>query len=604
MLRDSDQSSFLDVLKAPVGMKLTYCVGTSFTLDFSALVSAALASEASLDGISITDAELPPQLLPRLLKDLSNFESKAIVFCQNCRISKIPKEFFEKKQSPKQRLLGLLDATIVCVSPNEGFFHPKVWFLRFDSTDNDKARPMWRLLVASRNLSESRFWEIGAELTGASAKRKHQENKQLASFFKYLSKQCPQNKKAQKLLSKARTDLENVLFEVPAGFNESAFLWKEPTTGVFKIIDPDTYDKIIAVSPFLADGMLKQLSAVKESILITGTKDLHLLKKYPELHKNTYAFKLKDENIELHAKLYFCKHKGKDTTDLYLGSANLTNKGQSKFGGNTEALLKLESDKDLLKSFEKAFIFSNTNKKTLHEWLSTVLESDIVQSQESNKLEEKRKLLDDTRELISGGAFLLHKKSRLRWELSWEGNSIDWPKEVQAKLKIAGDSREYDLKALISSGKKIRLNTSDPQSFLFIRLTQKGLDPCSFYTNAEVVSARASRIKGLASIVAEKASLTDALSGLLTEDNTPTAYLREINGLVSKRSKGKKRSGKTFDSYIESLLLADTNSPESRTLITENIEAFSRKNKLETADLKTFWESLLLARKKVFKDAA
>ena len=126
MLEPRDRSLLLDQLRPPVGYKLDFAIGTTFTLDLVALLGAPLAF-ALLDR---TDREgrLAPDPVA-LIEALRRNADKFIVFCQAGRIAVPPVD---------RSLLTMLERNVVEVTPRTGgVFHPKVWALRFLGPDGD-----------------------------------------------------------------------------------------------------------------------------------------------------------------------------------------------------------------------------------------------------------------------------------------------------------------------------------------------------------------------------------------------------------------------------------------------------------------------------------
>lgn len=73
----------------------------------------------------------------------------------------MPKVLMNLRHSPRVKLFSLLDNCLVSV-PNamrKSSFHPKVWFMKFEGS-KDRRRLLWRLVVTSKNLTDSSLWEI------------------------------------------------------------------------------------------------------------------------------------------------------------------------------------------------------------------------------------------------------------------------------------------------------------------------------------------------------------------------------------------------------------------------------------------------------------
>jgi hypothetical protein len=99
-----DQSSFLAQATPRKGYRLTYVVGTTFSLDLTCLLQLALNThriESSSEEITELEA----------FAALHQFQGKAVLFCQNCRIKESQLVLNETRGSKRLRkLLTMLDA--------------------------------------------------------------------------------------------------------------------------------------------------------------------------------------------------------------------------------------------------------------------------------------------------------------------------------------------------------------------------------------------------------------------------------------------------------------------------------------------------------------
>lgn len=152
MLGTRDRSLLLDRLRPPPGYHLRRVVGTSFTLDLMTLLTVPMAftfyDAHDEDGAPVADPIA-------LLEALRRHSEKIALFCQAGAIN-IPK--------PDQRLLAWLEGSVFEAqsSNREAIFHPKIWVLNFES----EARPVYRILCLSRNLTFARSWDTCLCLEG------------------------------------------------------------------------------------------------------------------------------------------------------------------------------------------------------------------------------------------------------------------------------------------------------------------------------------------------------------------------------------------------------------------------------------------------------
>lgn len=123
MLSPDDRHLFLQALRPPEGYTFDSGIGTTFTLDLYTLLITPL-SLALFDRDSTEQALSDPL---SLLESLRRYASRLTIFCQAGRIN-LPKE--------SHPLLSYLESMVVEVqSPRGGVFHPKLWLLRYSSTD-------------------------------------------------------------------------------------------------------------------------------------------------------------------------------------------------------------------------------------------------------------------------------------------------------------------------------------------------------------------------------------------------------------------------------------------------------------------------------------
>ena len=153
MLGTRERTLLLENLRPPAGYRLGRAVGTSFTLDLMALLTAPLAftffDAHDEDGTPLADPVA-------LLEALRRHAEKVTLFCQAGAIG-VP--------SPDQTLLAYLEGSVIEVKPERdgGIFHPKVWVLNFES---EQGPAIYRVLCLSRNLTFARAWDTCLRLDG------------------------------------------------------------------------------------------------------------------------------------------------------------------------------------------------------------------------------------------------------------------------------------------------------------------------------------------------------------------------------------------------------------------------------------------------------
>nr|HMS72356.1 hypothetical protein [Baekduia sp.] len=123
MLAPDSRLTLLDALRPPAGYRLGCAVGTTFSLNLDAALTApaAFALHAVADAGDERDVE-PLELLDSIRRHAGLYTV-----------------FFQAGQIPvpnQRRLFAYLEGALIPVTaPGGGVFHPKVWVLRFDGAD-------------------------------------------------------------------------------------------------------------------------------------------------------------------------------------------------------------------------------------------------------------------------------------------------------------------------------------------------------------------------------------------------------------------------------------------------------------------------------------
>jgi hypothetical protein len=352
MLEPQERRQLLDCLRPPEGYSLDGAVGTTYSLDLLALLTAPVA-------FTFFDWENEvgrPTANPHaLLAAIRRNADRIALFCQAGGIH-IP--------SGDKRLYSYLEGSIFqSIPPNpEGAFHPKVWFLRFTASDQPVR---YRFLCLSRNLTFDRSWDTALVLEGTlqDRKRPFARNRPLSEFLAALPKlsQRPVPERVTNMIRLFRREILKVEFELPEGFNELRF-WPLGIDGA----EPWPFagrrsDRLLVVSPFLSFGCLNRLDNEGDNnVLISRSDSLeslalkrlkHFSKFYslsssaeaePDGENVTYAGR-QSPLLGLHAKL-FVVDQGWDSTVL-TGSANATD---AAFNRNVEFLTELVGKKSVI----------------------------------------------------------------------------------------------------------------------------------------------------------------------------------------------------------------------------------------------------------------
>ena len=167
MLEPDGRAALTEQLRPPSGFQLAHAVATTFTLDLTTALSVPLAFAAhrvreSQDPIAILDA-------------VRRAADKIDVFAQAGQV-------FEPRVASD--LFALLEPMIHparAPRPNM-LFHPKVWVLEYADGD---ARS-YRMLCASRNLTNDRSWDLVVRLDGIATDEPTEQSAPLAAFVRAL----------------------------------------------------------------------------------------------------------------------------------------------------------------------------------------------------------------------------------------------------------------------------------------------------------------------------------------------------------------------------------------------------------------------------------
>lgn len=168
MLEPDTRVVLLDQLRPPVGYRLEAAVGTTFTLQLSA---------ALVPPLAFASHELRTRPDPiAALEAVRSCADRVDIFCQAGQIV-IPNQ--------ASHLMAFLEPMVHPVRrPRANYlFHPKVWFLRYSSSEGPDA---FRLICSSRNLVDSQAWDAVVSLDGVLGERPPGKRSAVASLLRQL----------------------------------------------------------------------------------------------------------------------------------------------------------------------------------------------------------------------------------------------------------------------------------------------------------------------------------------------------------------------------------------------------------------------------------
>lgn len=268
MLNPHDRTTLFEALRPPPGFRFDIGVGTSFTLNLEALLTAPIAFalfDASTEASASTD-ETPKQKASKtsqdvslepvgLLESIRRYAERVTVFCQAGQIA-LPMS--------SRTIYAWLESSVVEVSapgPNR-LFHPKLWLCRYVSSTGSES--VLRLLCATRNLSlDSSLDTIlvldsdahAGRLAGSVANQQG-----IADFVAALptlsSTGVSSNRRSQ--IEELVADVRSVPLLLPEPFTDASFhiLGTTPARDVF----PAASERAVVISPFVGQKFLGDLT--------------------------------------------------------------------------------------------------------------------------------------------------------------------------------------------------------------------------------------------------------------------------------------------------------------------------------------------------------
>lgn len=354
MLGTRERSLLLERLRPPPGYRLRRAVGTTYTLDLIALLTAPLA----FTFFDAHDEDGSPSADPiALLEALRRNAEKVTIFCQAGAIS-VPK--------PEQKLLTYLEGCVVEVQPRRGggIFHPKVWVLNFEKEDQPA---IYRVLCLSRNLSFARAWDTCLCLDGELTKRQRgfSRNKPLADLLQALPEltATPLSVELCEEIDRMACEVRRTDFQPPAPFTDFRIhhfgLWQRrqwpfPAAERSLVVSPflvgSTVGKlvrehsleILVSRPEAFDGLLRNQrreALPRTCYVLSSGANLESREADEESEAQMEGSPPVQDQAELaglHAKLFLFEN-GREAR-LFTGSANATS---AAFQQNVEVLVEL-----------------------------------------------------------------------------------------------------------------------------------------------------------------------------------------------------------------------------------------------------------------------
>lgn len=355
MLEPEGRQPLLDALRPPPGFVLDRAVGTSYSLDLLALLTAPLAF-ALFDRVSADGDRLEVDPIA-LLESVRRHADQIDIFCQAGQIAPM------KEHRP---IVAYLERSVHgVVPPNpDAIFHPKIWLLRYRSALGELS---YRFLCLSRNLTFDRSWDTLLRLDGdVKPDGTGPDATPIADFIRTLPGLAINPLEPDRIasLNALADELAHVSFALPDGFRAATF-WPMGHDGVERWPLDGRIDRLLTISPFLTIPMLARLSAHgRNHVLVSRPESLDAVganavagfaevltlssvaladpEAQPEHSPSDEALAEAPEHElqGLHAKCYVADAGG--VARVWSGSANATNPA---FSGNVEFLVELTGPK-------------------------------------------------------------------------------------------------------------------------------------------------------------------------------------------------------------------------------------------------------------------
>ena len=346
MLQPASRLTLIDAMRPPAGFGLESAMAVTFTLDLRALLAAPVAfALAGPEGMAPYDGQHEPI---ELLHSLRAHSDKITVLSQ----------VGETALPPTGRAFAFLEQTVVPVqAPRGGVVHPKVWVLRYETSDGSKSvgksQQRLRVLVASRNLTFDTSWDTVVRLDEA-ADGSGVSLDAVADLFEGL---------LETTVGAVASEHQDRVYSLAAALRATGFA---PPTGVEDLEVhvlglthappplPVAAERSLIISPFVSDEFLAEVRPAPVDVLVSRTDSLDrldssTLSRVAEVYVFDDGSTLDVDEGEhrsredpgrplsgLHAKVFAFEQFGR--AHLFLGSANATG---AAFTSNVEILIEL-----------------------------------------------------------------------------------------------------------------------------------------------------------------------------------------------------------------------------------------------------------------------
>ena len=336
--QENNRLEYGTLLYPMLGMRLSFAVGMTYSLDLEALLSVPI----SFGVLESPDSEMMRNPIV-ILEAIRRCSDKLALFC-NVDGIKLPQEI--------RPVYSLLENSVVPVNLGEGVnFHPKMWVIRYE---NDDAEEFIRIIILSRNLTFDRSMDIAVEMAGKidrEKKRLQKKHTPIKDFLNYLAENTADKGKKEEIVKLAQDVMLVNRFDIDDQYEDYNFLpvgfpgYENRAEGFF-----NDASSVLIVSPFLSKQVLEKMTKdTYAKILITRLSSLspEIYGMFDEVYVPIAGIE-NDNPLEegepdtapkrdIHAKVVY--KECRNGNYLYLGSLNAT---ANAFYHNIEMMLELK----------------------------------------------------------------------------------------------------------------------------------------------------------------------------------------------------------------------------------------------------------------------
>ncbi|MCL7744264.1 phospholipase D family protein [Guyparkeria hydrothermalis] len=587
MLEPQDRQLLLESLKPPVGHQLDRAIGTTYSLDLHALLTAPLAF-TFFDWQEDEETRRPDPLA--LLRSVREYANRMAIFCQAGEIHVPPRS---------ESMFAYLEGSVFPVhSPQGGVFHPKIWLLRYKGEGDEV---LYRFLCLSRNLTFDRSWDTALVLDGrvGDSERDPSINQPLIDFLGALPAMTTATVSPEWIreVQTMQDDLREIVFDPPPGVERMRF-WPIGTRSAPIPDFVDSRSPLLVTSPFLAEEFLARLRPEERQITLATRLDSaeaveqDLLETFNDtliLAEEANPEQVEVEKAEadgadmlsgLHAKFYLVDEGAK--ARLWTGSANATT---AAFCNNVEFLVELVGDRKRMgiPVFLSQEAGSNGFRDLFRKYVPSTTEK--ADQSDQQKLEERvgnyRRELAGTELCLSVTPGRQEGRYQFRLEGALPEADVGWHIKVRPVTLSQQSLQQVD-----PGGDPVadfgEISIEAISAFLVVDITaeESGLSARSqFVLRLPIEGEPDHRFEELlSSIVENRAAFFRLLLMMLADIPEASRDLHEMHGMLSSSAQGRGSGGGQIP-MLETLLKALDRDPERLDQVAKVVEELRRTDK-------------------------